>query len=186
MDVLALATLTTPSTARPAVHLRRIRPGDREGLTRFYAGLSPDSRRLRFFSAGSGLSASAAQGFCQPDHAHEEGFVAVLGPGGHGADAAGTIVGHFCLVPSGPAELEMAIAIADAYQRQGLGRRLVRHGTAWARRHGYERLRATILADNVPMLRLLHATGGQVHLGPPSAGVIPATVELAPVEATVS
>ncbi len=179
------ALLAVP-TDRPVVHLRRIRPEDQDGLARFYDGLSPDSRRLRFFSAGSGLAPGAAQGFCRPDHASQEGFVAVVGADDAAARSRETIVGHFCLEPSGPGELEMAIAIADAYQRQGLGRRLVRHGAAWARRHGYRRLRATILADNVPMLRLLHATGGRVHLGPPSGGVIAASVELAPVETAIT
>ncbi|MGZ3588320.1 MAG: N-acetyltransferase family protein [Candidatus Limnocylindrales bacterium] len=165
MSAADLPVHHVPAGAR----IRRIRPADLDALACFYAGLSPDSRRLRFFSAGSGLAADAASGFCHPDHAHEEGFVALV---------AGRIVGHLCLEPTDDGALEMAIAVADALQGRGLGRRLLGTATAWARHHGYLRLKATILADNVPMLRLLHAIDGRVELGPPQAGVIAATVEL--------
>jgi GNAT superfamily N-acetyltransferase len=172
----------TPDPA--GLRIRRIRASDQAALAQFYAGLSPDSRRLRFFSAGSGLGATAASMFCHPDHAHEEGFVVVAEPHG-GTPAAGTtgprIVAHLCLEPTRDGDLEMAVAVADAFQRRGLGQRLLRAATAWAREHGYLRLKATILVDNVPMLRLLEATQGRVELDTPRDGVVAATVELAPV-----
>jgi GNAT superfamily N-acetyltransferase len=177
MDELRPSGRPDPSGLR----IRRIRATDQGALADFYAGLSPDSRRLRFFSAGSGLGATAASTFCHPDHAHEEGFVIVAEPS-EGALAAGSIgpriVAHLCLEPTRDGDLEMAVAVADAFQRQGLGQRLLRAATAWAREHGFRRLKATILVDNVPMLRLLEATEGRVELDTPRDGVVAATVEL--------
>jgi acetyltransferase len=166
------------------LHVRRIRMGDQAALADFYAGLSPDSRRLRFFSAGSGLAKSAARSFCHPDHAHEEGFVIVAEPPEAELEVGHSglrIVGHLCLEPTSEGELEMAVAIADAFQRRGLARRLLQAATAWARHHGYERLKATILVDNVAMLRLLQTIDGRVELEPPLGGVVAATVELTPI-----
>ncbi|MGZ6270966.1 MAG: hypothetical protein ACXWPJ_02770, partial [Candidatus Limnocylindrales bacterium] len=74
MSAADLPVHHVPAGAR----IRRIRPADLDALACFYAGLSPDSRRLRFCSAGRGLAAEAASGFGHPDHAHEEGFVALV------------------------------------------------------------------------------------------------------------
>jgi len=174
----------TPRPRASVTLIRRIRNADQAALAGFYAALSPESRRLRFFSAGSGLGARTARSFCHPDHAHQEGFVVVT-EAGEGETEPGAaerrIVGHLCLEPTSDGALEMAVAIADAYQRHGLGRRLLRAATTWARQHGYEQMRATILVDNVPMLRLLQSMDGRVELGAPSEGVVSATVDLVPV-----
>jgi acetyltransferase len=137
-------------TIRPAL------PTDAEALERFYAGLSEDSRHLRFFGCTRGISHSQSVSFCTPDHAHREGYVAVLSSGGPGPDL---IVGHLCLEPIDDATAEVAIAVADAYQHQGIGRRLMAAGIDWARAVGIARLRATMLALNIPIKRLLAGLG---------------------------
>ncbi len=66
----------TPS--RPAVHalltdgatvrIRPVEPGDHDQLERLYAEMSPDNRRLRFFSAGSRSAGLAVDtGPCSPN-----------------------------------------------------------------------------------------------------------------------
>ena len=65
-------------TADGPVTIRAIRPSDSTALRAFYARLSDESRRTRFFGLTSGIGESQATRFCTPDHDHREGFVAVV------------------------------------------------------------------------------------------------------------
>lgn len=162
-------------TAVAPIRIRPIDAGDREALVRFYTGLSEDSLSLRFHGASHGIADRAAATFCGTDHEHREGLVAVL-------DEPGVpdpiIVGHLCLEPSGAREMEMAVAVVDAWQRRGIGRRLLGAAMAWAGQHGIERLRASMLSTNVAVLGLLRSMGREVTLANASAGVVDATVDL--------
>lgn len=161
-----------------SIRIRPIEPGDRDALIGFYAALSADSLVQRFHGASIGIVGRTAVFFSGPDHEHREGFVAVLDePGVRGAPAP-TIVGHLCLEPSGAHEVEVAVAVADAWQRQGIGRRLLHAALAWAERHGIVRLRASMLSTNVAILGLLRSMGRAVTLSMPGAGVVDATIDL--------
>ena len=118
------------------IAIRPTMPSDTAALERFYAGLSEESRRRRFCGTSCGISRRESTGFCTPDHAHREGFVAVRD------DEAGLpeIIGHLCLEPVDAITAEVAIAVADAYQRHGIGRRLMAAGIDWARSAGVQRL----------------------------------------------
>ena len=166
-----MVTPATPLTIR----IRPIEPVDRDALLRFYEALSEDSLSLRFHGASKGIADRAARLFCGTDHEHREGLVAVLDEPG---DAGLTIVGHLCMEPSGPDEVEMAVAVADAWQRHGIGRRLLVAAMAWAECHGIDRLRASMLSTNVAILGLVRSMGHVVTLTMPSAGVMEATIEL--------
>jgi acetyltransferase len=138
------------------ITIRPTLPTDAEALERFYAGLSVDSRHLRFFGGTRGIDHGQSVSFCSPDHAHREGYVAVWSSGASGHDL---IVGHLCLEPIDEVTAEVAIAVADAYQHQGIGRRLMAAGIDWARAVGIDRLKATMLAMNTPIKRLLAGLG---------------------------
>lgn len=142
--------------SRRDVRVRAIRPTDAPQLERFYQELSPESRRTRFFSVGSEISHAQSVSFCTTDHDHREGFVAVVE--GARADRE-RIVGHLCLEPDGADAAEVAIAVADEFQHQGIGRKLMASGTAWARRERIARLTAIMLAGNAPIHRLLAGLG---------------------------
>ena len=58
-----------------------------------------------------------------------------------------------------PTVAEAAFAVADAYQRRGIGTRLVEQLAELAGRHGIERIVAEVLADNRDMLRVFEAIG---------------------------
>ncbi len=131
--------------------IRPIRPADIDRLERFYAELSAEDRRTRFLHVGARLSEAQAVSFCSPDHAHRDGFVAVVTD----ASGRGRIVGHLCLEPDGVATAEVAIAVAGRFQGQGVGRRLLVAGVAWAQREGFRSLTATMYVDNAPIQRLL-------------------------------
>jgi acetyltransferase len=131
--------------------IRPIEPADAAGLRAFYGALSPDSRRLRFLSAATRLGDAQLEAFCGPDHEHREGLVAVA------AEPQGTerIVAHLCLEPTAPGEVEIAIAVADEFQRHGVGVALVEEAARWARAHGTRTIRAWCAVDNVGIRRLL-------------------------------
>lgn len=143
-------------------------------MQRFYAGLSPDSRYARFHGATRGLGESPARFLCGPDHEHREGLVAEIesGPGRE------RIVGHICLEPTGPGQMEMAVAVADRFQRHGIGHRLLALGIAWARRRGVTELHASMLWGNEGLRRLIQSTGYPLRLSVPSAGVVDVSLKI--------
>ena len=155
------------------IRIRPIEPGDHDALQTFYAGLSEESRRTRFFAPTNGIGDRQSTWFCTPDHAHREGFVAVAGRG-----ARGVVVGHVCVEPIDEQAAEIAVAVDDAFQGQGIGRRLALAAIDAARRDGYARLVATMLAGNPAIQRLLHHLGLPTCSRPIGAGVIQATIEL--------
>jgi acetyltransferase len=158
------------------VRIRRTRPTDADELERFYAGLSLESRRLRFFGGCRGISHDQSVSFCTPDHEHREGFVAVA-PGA--ASHSGRIVGHLCLEPVGSHEAEVAVAVADAWQRRGIGRRLTHAGIDWARTAGITTLRAVTLAENGAIRHLLGGLGYSTTVSWADAEVADVVIDLA-------
>jgi acetyltransferase len=157
------------------VRVRAIRPTDAAELERFYAALSPESRRTRFFAISSALSHAQSVGFCTTDHDHREGFVAVVdrAPFGHER-----IVGHLCLEPDGANTAEVALAVADEFQQQGIGRRLIAAGLAWAHGEQFARFTATMYASNAPINRLLVGLGLPVQERSAGAGVAEISIDL--------
>lgn len=156
------------------VRIRPIEPSDREVLRTFYAHLSEDSRRTRFFGPTGGIATGQATFFCTLDHHHREGFVATAGLG----SSTDRIVGHLCIEPDGRSAAEFAVAVADSFQRHGVGRRLVRAGLAWARREGVRTVTATTLADNPAIGRLLSRLGMPTTSTPVGANVVEVRIEL--------
>lgn len=154
--------------------IRPITPADRDGLTRFYAALSPDSLEARFHGATPGIGEGTARFFCGPDHVHREGLVA------EGLDEHGqhVIVGHVCLEPIRPGRAEMAIAVADRWQHHGLGRAMLSRAIDWAKDHGVTELGASIRGSNGAMIGLVRCMGLPVTVDDGAGGVIDATIEL--------
>jgi acetyltransferase len=142
-----------PATGSPevgAVVVRPVAPWDTRELERFYAALSPDSRRRRFFAVVPGLNHAASVTFCTVDHRQREGFVAVAV-----VDGLERVVGHVCIEPDGAASAEVAVVVADDWQRRGIGRRLVRAAVEWASAVGVRRLTAAMLPGNTAIRQLL-------------------------------
>jgi len=177
MRTFGQRTVPATSAERDLSHIRirAIRATDASELQRFYAGLSPESRRTRFFSVSPGLNQAQSMSFCTTDHNHQEGFVAVGSAGPAGSDR---IVGHLCLEPDGDHAAEVAIAVADEFQHRGIGRRLLAAGAAWARREHVGRLTATMLAGNAAIHRLLMGLGLPTRVRYAGAGVAEITIDV--------
>lgn len=169
--------LPAPSGTPPSgVAIRPVDAADSAGLRSFYERLSADSRRSRFLGSGARVSTRQCEAFCQVDHRHREGFVAVLNERGPGD---GLIVGHLSLEPADGGREEIAVVVADAFQGRGIGRQLLRAAVQWARRRGIRELAATTFAGNGRMLRLLHSIPGEPTILASNSGVVEAVIPLA-------
>ncbi len=159
----------------PGIHIRPIRRGDTVALERFYAGLSPDSLDARFHGATRGIEDLTAQLFCGPDHRHREGLVAVERM--HAGREV--IVGHLCLEPiDGTSDLEMAVAVADAWQRRGIGRALLAAAMEWAPAHGVAALRAAIRWSNPAIIGLLRSVNRPMTIVNDGGGDLEAVIQV--------
>jgi acetyltransferase len=170
------ATTRGPRHSGPVL-VRPVCSTDALELERFYRGLSVEGRQTRFLSFSPGLSHAQSVSFCTTDHEGREGFVAVLDrrPGG-----GQRIVGHLCLEPAGRNTAEVALTVTDEFQHQGIGRRLMAAGTAWARREQLERLTATMLVGNAPIHRLLIGLGLPTQSRCLGSGIAEIMIDLVP------
>ena len=177
---VTLGSMDKPTNRASDIVIRRVRPDDQPALRGFYAELAPESRRARFLGYGPGVSDATSRSFCTPDHMHGEGFVALL-PASTG-DAQ--VVGHLCLEPAGRGRLELAVAVANAHQGGGIGRRLMEAALHWAAEHSTTEIVATAFADNSRVLRLLSSAPYGARVLPADGGlvdvVIPLTSRLLP------
>lgn len=164
MPVAMSSGLARAATASArAWHIRRIRASDAERLSAFYAALSCESRLTRFLGISPGIGRPLARSMSTADHEHREGFVAVVGE---------WIVGHLSLEPVSDGTEEVAVAVADAWQRRGIGRALFEEGLRWARQRGVRSIVATAYAWNTPVLRLLSSAPEASTTGDSLAGVV--------------
>jgi acetyl coenzyme A synthetase (ADP forming)-like protein len=133
------------------LHLRPIRPEDRDGLLGLYDRLSPDSRRFRFFAVTSGSEAEVSR-LLQADRQRDCVLV---------AEAGGRISGVavYFREPQAPARAEVAFAIADALQGRGVGTRMLEVLAAIARDHGVTTFDAFVLHDNRQMMQVFLDSG---------------------------
>jgi acetyltransferase len=158
------------------VRVRSIRPADASMDRAFFDGLSEHSRYMRFMQHLAELTPRLVKQFTQIDDTREMALVAL-------ADASGkeTIVGiaRYVAETEKGESAEFAIVIADAWQRNGLGRALMEMLIDGARRRGLRRLVGSILAVNTPMHSLAAALGFAMHSDPDDARHLIATLELA-------
>ena len=133
------------------LHLRPVRPQDRDGLFELYARLSPESRRFRFFATTSDNEAEVSR-LLQADR--ERDCVLV-------AEAGGRISGValFFRDPQAPDRAEVAFAIADALQGRGVGTRMLEVLAGIARDHRIKTFDAFVLHDNRQMMQVFLDSG---------------------------
>jgi acetyltransferase len=143
-----------------AVRIRHIRPEDDVLLVDLYHRLSPETRRLRFFTSSEmpdTILAEQAFRFSHIDPRNAAALAATVGA----ASGQEAIIGVARLARDAddPTTAELAIVIQDDYQREGLGTVLLDLLIQVALVRGFRRLRAVSLAENEGVQRLVHNTG---------------------------
>ena len=149
----------------PELTLRVVAASDLEAVIAAYRGLSPESIYRRFFTLTPDPAPLVERQFSMIDHRDHEALVVLV---------EDEIVGiaHWDRAGCCPGEAEIAITIADRWQRRGLGRVLIRALAGDAYRHGIDTLTATVLAENRAALGLaarnspssIHLDGPEAHL----------------------
>jgi RimJ/RimL family protein N-acetyltransferase len=145
----------TPCTAVDeisALPARRLQADDRLAIAEMFLRLSEESRRRRFLSVKPFLTEADLQRFTDVDHARREAVAAL--------DVEGRIiaVAQYAESPT-PGTAEIAVAVIDEYQGQGIGSALVGAIMRCARANGYMRLVATTLWENEAARALFRSFG---------------------------
>ncbi len=146
--------------------LALVRPDDCSAERAFVNALSQASRYRRFHFGLRELSAEQSRAMTEVDQHHHVAFVAR--PAGDTAIVADARY----VRRADSAEAEFAIAIADAWQGAGLGRELLQHLAAHARRHGVQRLFGDVLWGNNAMIQLARQLGAELRRIPGDATVV--------------
>jgi acetyltransferase len=139
------------------VAIRPIRGDDAGRLEASHARLSPDTRYRRFLAAKPALSAQELRYLTEVDQCDHVALIATP------VDAPELIigVGRFVRDREDPAVAEFAIVVGDPFQGEGLATELLRRLADAALERGVTRFKATVLADNEPVHRLLRRLAGQ-------------------------
>ena len=132
------------------VLIRPIVPEDKAMLAAGMADLSEQSAYQRFLSPKAMLSTDELRYLTEVDFRDHVAFVAVR----PGAPDVLVAVGRWIRLRDDPEGAEIAFAVSDALQRQGLGTLLAERLADAARERGIRRFVATMLPDNLGAHRL--------------------------------
>lgn len=139
------------------IEIRALKPTDVEGLKAAVAHSSAGTLSRRFFAPKRHFSEQEVAYFMNIDFVTQVALVAVADAGGKRAIVAG---GRYVLVQPGVAEV--AFAVVDDFQGQGIGAKLMHHLMSIAREAGLRELVAEVLPDNHPMLSVFRKCGLKV------------------------
>ena len=157
------------------VTIRPIRPDDGPLLARAYDRLSPESKYRRFLAPKPRLTSADTRYLVQIDGRHHVALVAVA------SDDPSRLLGvaRFVREDDDPELAELAIAVGDDFQEEGLGSELVARLARIAADLGIRRFRGTMLAENQAAHRLVRRAGERVVQERPKGYVYQIDVELA-------
>src|SRR5208282_3569047 len=129
------------------LRIRPIRPEDEDRMIEMTEHLTPEDRRLRFFTQMRGLPRELAARFAHIDYDREMALVAtVLGVSRYAADPD---MRH----------AEFALAVRSDWHHRGLGQLLMTRLIEVAKARGIGSLYGQVLRENAIMLELCHHLG---------------------------
>jgi RimJ/RimL family protein N-acetyltransferase len=134
--------------------IRALRPDDRADLVAAVGRTSTQSLFRRFFAVKRGFTEDEIAYFLNVDFINHVALVVVMEEGGRSVIIGG---GRYFVVH--PEKAEVAFAVVDRYQGQGIGAALMRHLAAIGRRNDLKELIADVLPDNIPMLKVFEKSG---------------------------
>jgi GNAT superfamily N-acetyltransferase len=134
-----------------------------------------EARRLRFLTAKPTLSESELRYLTEVDgHSHEA--LGAIDP----STGQGIAVGRFVRDERDASRAEVAITVADDWQRRGLGKLLLGRLADRAREEGVERFTALVSLDNRGMEALLARLDAPTRVTRVTGNVAEYEIELAP------
>jgi GNAT superfamily N-acetyltransferase len=139
------------------VEIRAQRPTDKTDLLAAVDRIGTQSRYRRFFGAKREFSDKEVAFFLDIDFVNHVALVATAKENDRDAIVAG---GRYIVERPGTAEV--AFAVIDNYQGQGLGAALMRHLALLARNAGLQHFTAEVLPENIPMLKVFEKSGLKV------------------------
>ena len=151
--------------------IRPVRPEDASLIQRLAAEQSEQSRYTRFMSKSSNISPTLLARLSRPDYQRE--FAILLHDEEHNPLAHASYTAD----PNGQS-CEFGISIADRLQGQGVGVLLMNKLIDYARKQGFNSIRAEILADNHPMQKLALKLGFVLSKHPDDLGLVDAKLAL--------
>lgn len=150
-------------------------PGDASLLIDAFERLSEESRRLRFLGPKASLTTAELRYLTAIDgHNHEA--LAALDP----ETGRGVAIGRWVRDPEHPERAEVAITVADDWQRRGLGKLVLSRLVDRAREEGVRTFTALVSMDNRGMQALLERLDGPATVDPKGDGAVEWQIELAP------
>lgn len=138
-----------------AITLRAARETDGELMQAFVHGLSQESRYHRFFYPAHELPPKMLDRFTHNAPTGAMTLLALIQEPGREVMIA---MAQYAADPY-PERCDFAVVVGDAWQRAGLGTRLIQTLICIAREAGFERIEGDILAENRAMLRLMSGMG---------------------------
>ncbi len=144
--------VTLPDGARVA--LRPIAPEDAPLITASFERLSKESRYRRLFTHKDALDPDELAYLVDVDHQNHEAIIAV---DPSNSDALG--VARYIRSEVDEEVAEVAVTVADDWQRRGLGRALLERLASRARREGIHKFNAFVMSENPGAVKLMTELG---------------------------
>ncbi len=139
------------------VRVRPARPEDATRVEDYLIGLSPETRRLRFWTQSLDVRTLAAQ-VVDVDHDRHLTLLALTG------GDEGTVIGGSQYVRMDGGRAEFSVSVTDAYQGKGLGSILLGLTAQAAAERGVTTFVAEVLPENHRMINVLRASGFPVRI----------------------
>jgi acetyltransferase len=135
--------------------IRPIKPEDEPLMEELFYSFSQETVRNRFFQYKKEISHEELARYCQVDYDREIALVAAIDEDGRERLIG---VSRLTIMPDGRTA-ELAVVVSDAWQGQGIGKRLMENAIKIARERGIREIWMDVLSDNKPMNGLSKSMG---------------------------
>jgi RimJ/RimL family protein N-acetyltransferase len=158
------------------VLIRPIRPDDKRMLSDALLHLSDESVQRRFLTPKRSFTRKELRYLTEVDGRDHVALVAE-----YPAEPVRRLiaVARFVRLSDDPEAAEVAITVADSWQRRGLGSLLSARLAEEARRLGIRRFTATMAADNIPAHRLMEKLADHLERHHAGSGVDELVLDIA-------
>jgi len=155
-----------------AILVRPVRPEDEPLYPPFFAAVTPDDLRLRFFAPVKHFSHTFIARFTQIDYARAMAFIAV-------DEASGAMLGVVRLHADAQYESgEYAVLVRSDLKAHGLGWLLMQLIIEYARSEGIRSIHGQVLKENTKMLEMCRELGFQIAADPEESSAAVVTLSV--------